>query len=197
MLSPVLPPARLTLFARFPAPGAAKTRLIPAIGAAAAAALHRTLVERTVSQMRASGLPFEVRYTGETAQAFAAWLGSDVPLVDQGAGDLGDRLARVDAPALLIGADAPSFDAGRMERAAHALRDAAAVIGPAEDGGYYLLGLTRPMAFLFEAMPWGTDAVFAETMRRLRTRGIDPTVLETLADIDRPEDLARWPDLWP
>lgn len=197
MVSPVAPLPRLTLFARFPTPGAAKTRLIPTIGGNAAAALHRTLVERTVIQMRASGLPLEVRYTGETAEAFTDWLGPDIALIAQGEGNLGDRLARVEAPALLIGADAPALDAHRMRRAAHVLTTAAAVIGPAEDGGYYLLGLARPMAFLFEAMPWGTDAVFAETMRRLRANGIDPIVLETLADIDRPEDLARWPDLRP
>lgn len=197
MVSPVAPPPRLTLFARFPTPGVAKTRLIPAIGAQAAAALHRALVEATVAEMRASGLPFELRYTGATTQAFSDWLGADIALIDQGDGDLGDRLARAQTPALLIGADAPALDAHRMRRAADALTTAPAVIGPAEDGGYYLLGSARPMAFLFEAMPWGTDAVFAETMQRLGANGIDPVVLETLADIDRPEDLARWPDLWP
>ena len=70
-----------------------------------------------------------------------------------------------------------------------------AVIGPAEDGGYYLLGLARPMPFLFTGMPWGAADVFALTMRRMAEHGVTPAVLDTLADLDRPEDLARWPGL--
>jgi glycosyltransferase A (GT-A) superfamily protein (DUF2064 family) len=69
------------------------------------------------------------------------------------------------------------------------------VVGPAEDGGYWALGLNEPCDFLFNAMPWGTDQVLQLTTDRLRERGISPALLPTLADCDRPEDLARWPDL--
>jgi glycosyltransferase A (GT-A) superfamily protein (DUF2064 family) len=69
------------------------------------------------------------------------------------------------------------------------------VIGPAEDGGYWLLGLRAPMPFLFEPMAWGTETVFAETMARFEAWGIAPAVLERLPDLDRPEDLGRWPEL--
>ena len=188
---------RIALFARYPTPGAAKTRLIPALGPDRAAGLHRRLVERTLAAMRASGLPFEVRITGAAAAEFAAWLGSDVSLVDQGSGDLGERLARASAPAILIGSDAPNLDAAHLRAAAAALDRAGAVIGPAGDGGYWLLGLSRPMPSVFTAMPWGSDAVAGETIARLARDGIDPVRLPMLHDCDRPEDLARWPWLAP
>ncbi len=186
---------RIALFVRYPTPGAAKTRLIPALGAAGAAALHRRLVARTLAAVRASGLPFEVRGTGAAAADFAAWLGADVPVVPQGGGDLGERLARMPAPMLLIGSDAPDLSASHLQAAAAALDTAPAVIGPAADGGYWLLGLSRPMPGLFAAMPWGSDAVAGETIARLAAGGIDPARLPVLHDCDRPEDLAQWPGL--
>ena len=187
---------RVVLFTRWPEPGRAKTRLIPALGPDGAAALHRRLTGRALAAMRASGLPMEVRTTGAPLPAFRAWLGDGPALVDQGGGDLGARLLRAaDPPVILIGADIPDLSADVLQAAAAALQDAPAVIGPAEDGGYYLLGLRSPMPFLFDAMPWGTDQVFALTMARLAARGVVPAVLPVLADLDRPEDLPRWPGL--
>lgn len=188
---------RVSMFARYPTPGAAKTRLIPALGPDGAAMVHRRLVDRIVAALRASGLPFEVRTTGAPIADFADWLGDDIPFVDQGEGDLGARLARVGAPGIVIGADAPGLTADVLRRAAAALDDAPAVIGPAVDGGYTLLGYRDPAPFLFDAMPWGTGTVFAETMRRLDARGWRTIRLEPLEDIDRPEDLARWPEFAP
>jgi len=189
---------RVVLFTRWPEPGQAKTRLIPALGAAGAAALHRRLTERALDAMRGSGLPMEVRATGAPMQRFRDWLGDGPALVDQGGGGLGDRLLRAAGPpVILIGADIPGLHASHLRDAAAALRDAPAVIGPAEDGGYYLLGLRTPMPFLFDAVPWGTDEVFTLTMERLAGRGIVPALLPALADLDRPEDLARWPGLMP
>ncbi len=186
---------RVSLFARFPVAGVTKTRLIPAVGGDGAATIHRRLVERTIATLRASGLAFEVRTTGAPEATFGTWLGGDVALVDQGSGDLGARLARVAAPAILIGADAPGLSPKILKQAAAALEDRAVVIGPAFDGGYYLIGFRAPVPFLFDAMPWGTDAVLAETIRRLDARGIATAQLEPLHDVDRPEDLTRWPDL--
>lgn len=185
----------IALFAKWPSPGHAKTRLIPALGAEGAARLHARLVERTLAAVRASGLPFEIRGTGASPGDFGRWLGDDVRAVDQGAGDLGARLARVPAPMLLIGADAPDLTPAHLRAAAAALATTPAVIGPAGDGGYWLLGLSRAMPHLFASMPWSTDAVAAETIARLAAAGIMPATLETLHDCDRPEDLARWPDL--
>ncbi len=187
---------RVVLFTRYPTPGATKTRLIGALGADGAAALHRRLTERTLAVVRASRLPFEIRSTGAPPAAFARWLG-DVPVVDQGNGDLGARLTAAGPlyPTIFIGADAPDLTAAHLLDAAAALTGVQAVIGPAQDGGYWLLGLARAADPLFQAMPWGTNQVFAETMARMGLLGIRPTLLPTLADLDRPEDLARWPDL--
>jgi len=190
---------RLVLFTRYPEPGRAKTRLIPALGADGAAALHRRLTERTVAAVRASDLQAEVRATGAGIEAFEAWLGTGLPILDQGEGDLGDRLKRAAPPypVLFIGADAPDLTAAHLSGAAGLLADHSVVIGPAEDGGYWAIGLAAPCDMLFDDMPWGSDRVFDETCRRLARAGINPALLPTLADLDRPGDLARWPELTP
>lgn len=187
----------VALFAKFPRAGEAKTRLAPMVGEAGAAEIHRRLVERTLRTVRESGLPFAVHTTGASDEDFAEWLGADVPLVEQGEGDLGARLARVEAPAILLGADIPGLTAAHLRQAARALESAPVVIGPASDGGYYLLGFTRPVPMLWPGMAWGTSAVLDETEHRLRAGGVRYRLLEELADCDRPEDLARWPDLLP
>jgi len=182
------------LFARFPVPGEAKTRLIPALGAAGAAALHRRLVERTIATVHQADLPLAIRITGAPAADFAEWLG-DVTLEEQGEGDLGERMARVPAPAILLGADVPDLTPLHLRRAADALATHEVAIGPATDGGYYLLAFRRPVPALFAPMPWGTGSVFAETVRRMEAGGVTHTVLHPLDDCDRPDDLARWPEL--
>jgi hypothetical protein len=191
-----MPEPRIVVLTRWPEPGRAKTRLIPAIGAERAAALHRRLTERTLTAVQASGLPFELRVTGAPIAAFRDWLGP-LPIVDQGEGDLGERLAHAGPPypTLLIGSDAPDLSAELLRRAADALATSAAVIGPAEDGGYWLLGLARPVEGVFDGIEWSTERVFAQTRDHLRQAGIEPAVLPKLADCDGPEDLARWPDL--
>lgn len=188
-------PVRLVIFTRYPTPGAAKTRMIPLLGPAGAAALHRRLTERTVAVARAAGLPFVLRTTGGSAAAFQAWLG-DVPTEDQGEGGLGERLlAAATYPVIFIGTDAPDLSAAHL----HAARDAVAAgrcaIGGADDGGYWLLGLPFAVPHIFEGIAWSTETVFAETLARLHDSGEDPVRLPTLHDLDRPDDLARWPEL--
>jgi rSAM/selenodomain-associated transferase 1 len=182
------------LFTRWPAPGKAKTRLIPALGADGAAALHKRLTERMVGIVRAAGLPLEVRSTGAEAQAFRDWLGDDISVIDQGEGDLGERLARTaqTTPVLLLGADVPDVTPEHLTEAAALLARQPLVIGPAEDGGYWLLGLSAPMPQLFTGIAWGTETVFAETVARAAS---PPALLPMLADLDRPDDLVRWPGL--
>jgi rSAM/selenodomain-associated transferase 1 len=187
---------RVVLFTRFPEPGRAKTRLIPALGAERAAQLHRALTERTVQAVRSSGLMLELRTTGAPTAAFEEWLGR-LSIIDQGEGDLGNRLSRAGPPypTIFIGADAPDLTPALLQLAAHELQNASAVIGPAEDGGYWLLGLSHPVDAVFEGIEWGTSSVFGQTMDRLAAARIDPVLLPKLADCDRPEDLARWPGL--
>lgn len=188
---------RLVLFARYPIAGACKTRLIPAIGAEGAAALHRHLTERTIATLRQSGSRITLAYTGAAVAEFAAWLGHDIELVEQVAGDLTAKLmACLDlAPVIFFGADTPDLKLRHVEQAIAALRTHDVVIGPADDGGYYLIGMRAPLPQLLTDMPWSTDRVLPETLARLVQLGIEPVLLETLSDCDRPEDLARWPDL--
>ena len=192
---------RIVVFTRFPTPGRAKTRLIPALGAERAAALHRRLAERTLDVVRASGLPFEVRSTGAPQADFIEWLGIDglgpATVVDQGGGGLGERLVAAGPPypTVFIGSDAPDLTPDLLSQAASALDRAPAVIGPAEDGGYWLLGLRARCDAVFADIPWSTDRVCAETLVRLEAASLCPAWLPTLADCDRPEDLVRWPDL--
>ncbi len=188
---------RVVLFTRYPEPGRAKTRLIPALGEEGAAELHRHLTERTLAVIRASGLAAEVRTTGADRQAFTAWLGEECTIVDQGDGDLGHRMRRAahPYPVLFLGSDAPDLTPEHLHAAAELLEWNEVVIGPAEDGGYWTIGLSGPCNAVFDAMPWGTDRVLAETMSRLDRLGIVPALLPRLADCDRPADLARWPEL--
>ncbi len=125
-------------------------------------------------------------------------------LTEQGEGDLGDRMNRAlsrsldrHGGALLIGTDAPALDAACLRAGALALRDHDAVFGPALDGGYTLVGLTRPAPALFDAaMPWSTAQVMAETRRRLARLGLRHAELQVLADIDEPADLVHLPAGW-
>ena len=188
MISP-----RLSIFARLPVPGQVKTRLVPALGEEGAARLYARLLALTVEVARESGLDFELRVTGGEVGAFQGLFGDDVPVVDQGDGDLGARMARVEAPALLIGSDCPGITAPLLRAAAGALEDRRVVLGPANDGGYYLIGYREPVPFLFEDMEWSTPKVLPETLARLAARGHGPAILPELADIDTAEDLAQWP----
>lgn len=185
---------RISIFARWPEPGKAKTRLIPALGAERAATVYALLLQHTIAEARASGLDFELRVTGGEADAFRERFGGDLAVVAQGEGDLGARMARVETPALIIGSDCPGLTVPVLRAAAGAFADRPVVLGPASDGGYYLIGLSEPMPFLFEDMEWSTPTVFAETVARLAERRIGPAVLPELSDVDLPEDLAAWPE---
>ncbi len=188
---------RLVLFVRYPAAGACKTRLIPALGADGAAALHRQLSERTVDILNRSGCPIIIAYTGATRSEFESWLGRDNALVEQVDGGLTAKLlACIDpAPVVFFGADTPDLALHHVENAVQGLESHDVVIGPAEDGGYYLIGMRKALPELLIDMPWSTEQVLPETLARLKRLGVEPLLLETLSDCDRPEDLARWPDL--
>lgn len=188
-------PPTIALFCKYPSAGKAKTRLIPALGPEGAARVHRRLAERTLATVRSSGLPFAIYTSGAPIADFAVWLGHDITFIDQGEGDLGDRLGRVPAPAILLGADVPDLTPLYLQQAARALQGGKLVVGPAKDGGYYLLGLAEPMPFLFTNMDWGTDNVLPETLSRIAANGMSAPLLKPLDDCDRPEDLHLWPEL--
>lgn len=188
---------RLVLFARYPVPGACKTRLIPALGPEGAADLHRQLTERTVATLRQTACPVTLAFTGADRRAFERWLGSDIALLEQVEGDLTTKLLAClePAPVIFLGADTPDLTIDHVNAAIASLRTHEVVIGPAEDGGYYLIAMRQALPQLLTDMPWSTDQVLRETRARLDRLAIAPLLLETLSDCDRPEDLTRWPDL--
>ena len=181
---------RIVIFAKAPLPGRVKTRLIPALGPEGAARLAAGMLARTIEEALATGL--DVELCGDPDPA--GWYqGPPVAVSTQGQGDLGARLARAASraqPLLLIGADCPALDRGRLRTAAAALETHDAVIHPAEDGGYVLLGLRRFHAALFEGIAWSTPAVAAQTVARIEALGWTLDLRETLADVDEPDDLA-------
>jgi rSAM/selenodomain-associated transferase 1 len=187
----------LVLFVRYPVAGQCKTRLIPALGPKGAAALHKRLAERTVEVLRAAGGPVVIAYTGAEEAAFRDWLGADLEYVPQADGDLTARLLpfAARAPVIFFGADTPDLTPAHVTAAIEALGSHPVAIGPAEDGGYYLIAMHKPRPDLITDMPWSTSSVLPETLRRLAATGTAAALLETLSDCDRPEDLARWPGL--
>ena len=192
-----MPDIRLYIFCRWPEPGQAKTRLIPGFGADGAAAIYAKLLAHTIEVARASGIPFELRVTGAAPDRFKVEFGDDLTVTEQGDGDLTDKLARVPAPAIVIGSDCPGFTPQHLWAAHDTLATEEMVIGPASDGGYYLLGYNSDARFAFENMPWSTPQVFEETLRRFVAQGIRPAVMPELSDIDTAEDLEDWPDFLP
>jgi rSAM/selenodomain-associated transferase 1 len=187
---------RLVVMAKAPVAGAVKTRLIPALGAQGAAQLAERLLERTLDAARGfDGAALELCCARDATHA--AFRRAGVATSVQGEGDLGQRMARAFERALarsravvLIGTDAPALDAAYLRAAFRALESGAAVFGPALDGGYALVGLTRRAPALFERIDWGSSRVMAQTRERAREIGLALAELAPLADIDRPEDLA-------
>jgi hypothetical protein len=186
---------RVVIFAKAPVPGRVKTRLIPALGAEGAAALAREMLAGTVEEALATGLAVEL--CGEPDAANWHEVRPALFLTSQGEGDLGQRLARAAARVLaednilLIGADCPELDRSRLRAAAEALEDRDAVIHPAHDGGYALLGLRRFDRSVFEGIDWSTRLVAGQTMRKVEALGWSLHVGETLRDVDEPEDLSH------
>jgi uncharacterized protein len=192
----------ILVFAKAPVPGEVKTRLIPALGAAGAAELHERLVDRTLATAAAAATgPVELCCTPDAAHPALAALARahGATLAGQGSGDLGDRMyaafrrALAGAPAaIVIGCDCPPLTLEHLRAAAAALGAGHdAVVAPAEDGGYVLIGLTHASASLFDGISWGGPTVMAETRERLAALGWRWQELETLWDVDRPQDLAR------
>ncbi|MBD2020925.1 TIGR04283 family arsenosugar biosynthesis glycosyltransferase [Leptolyngbya sp. FACHB-36] len=197
---------QLIIFTRYPKPGTAKTRLIPALGAEGAADLHRQMTQHTLAQARslrsARSITIEIRFTGGDAADMRAWLGDDISYEPQGEGDLGDRLTRAFDAALnqgsqsvvVVGTDCPYLDAALLDTAFDALQQRDLALGPAEDGGYYLIGLRKLVPELFVEIPWSTAEVWQRTVAIAQRLGLslDLDGLPTLSDVDYPQDLPTW-----
>lgn len=195
---------RVIVFAKAPTPGRVKTRLIPALGAAGAAALHRRLVLHCLDAAARSRVgPVELWCAPDPSDPFfrecERRLG--VSLHSQEDGDLGERMQRAFESALararramIIGGDVPALSAQYLREADRALADGHdAVLGPAQDGGYVLVGLARTAPVLFRDILWGGPEVLAETRRRVASLAWRCRELPALWDVDQPEDLERLP----
>ena len=204
---------RLSVFTRIPEPGKAKTRLVPPLTADQAAALQRAMTEDLLERLdrtfgaaaaEAPPLSLEVRCDGPFPSG-ALEIPKGWVVTSQGAGDLGERLARATRGArrdgigrlVIIGADAPLLPLPLVEAAFSGLADRDALLAPAEDGGYVLIGLTLERAppaaveSVFAGIPWGTGAVLEATAKAARRAGLGFGELAGHWDVDRPEDLPR------
>ena len=198
----IAPPQQghLVVFMRWPEAGKTKTRLIPALGAEGAAALHRQMAEQTLAIARAfcgeHDVLLTVCFTGTTPDVMQSWLGQDIAFEMQVAGDLGARLRHTSeqhcaagAYVLIIGTDCPELTPAVLERAAAAMVSHDVVLGPAQDGGYYLIGVKQACAALFEGMAWGESTVCRATEAAAAAEGLSLKRLSILSDVVRPEDL--------
>jgi hypothetical protein len=194
----------ITVFAKAPVPGYAKTRLIPALGANGAAALAERLLHHTLASACAADVgPVELCCAPDARhQVFLAYAREfGITLTVQKEGELGDRMADAayrglarTGSVIIAGTDCPALDALQFSAAAHALRTGHdAVCVPAVDGGYVLLGLQRFDPHLFGAIPWNTARVMSETRKRMTELAWHWTELPMLPDIDTPADLVHLP----
>lgn len=192
----------LVVLAKAPRPGLAKTRLA-AEGRRTleqAAQLARAFLEDTLASVRAASV--ERRWLGFTPEDAAGEFAERAPDFErfaQARGDLGARIADAferafaagAARAVVIGSDAPQLGAARIESALAELGRCELVLGPARDGGYYLIGLARPRPELFEGLAWSTERVLAQTLAHAQRAGLRVALLDELDDIDGDAELRR------
>jgi rSAM/selenodomain-associated transferase 1 len=190
----------LGLFARHPAPGLVKTRLAAALSPDAAAALYSAFTQDIVARFRHVAARRILAFTPSDIAArehFHQLAAGDYELWPQPDGSLGERLhAFFDAHlaaadrSVVIGSDSPTLPAEFAARALELLGERDCVLGPAADGGYYLIALRRPSPALFEGIEWGTPRVLEQTVDRLRQAGLSLHLLPVWYDVDTPDDLA-------
>lgn len=193
----------LVVFVKWPQPGRVKTRLAEEIGAERAAGIYRALATATLAEARTGWPVRDLRVAfdpPENAAEFPGWLGRDLRFVEQGEGDLGARLSRVSDrlfaegadTVTIVGSDCPLLSGRLLAMARAAVEDGNFVLGPAADGGYWLIGLPRRAPELFTDVPWSTDQVFTRTRARLEEREEPCALLPVLTDVDRAADVPAW-----
>jgi rSAM/selenodomain-associated transferase 1 len=194
------PGQQLIVFLKAPKPGGVKTRLAHTMGAEAACSAYRLLVETLFE--RIAGLSrVELRFTPDDAhRELESWRRNGWTSAPQGDGDLGERLNRAfheafakgNTRVLIIGSDCPEITVSDIDDAWNALESHDLVLGPAADGGYWLVGLREPQPTLFNEMPWSTGAVLPETLRRCEAAGLKAAVLRIRRDVDTEADWLAW-----
>jgi rSAM/selenodomain-associated transferase 1 len=202
----MMPGTLLAMFAKYWQPGEVKTRLAPAIGAEAAAQLYRAFVKTLLEERQSE---FAALLREAATPPVSPWAEGQEPwlLAPQSPGDLGERMKHLFRAALaagadrvvLIGSDSPTLPLEHVQQAFDKLRRHEVVLGPSDDGGYALIGLSvgpgpHPGSALppvFDGLPWSTPHVWPETIRRLEDHGSSYAVLPAWYDVDEPADLER------
>ena len=198
-------PVAIAILAKAPVPGYAKTRLIPTLGADGAAALQAAMLKRMLTTALAADIgPVTLWCAPDRSHpAFAEAVAQGAELAEQPAGDIGQRMQAAMAAAttpggvIVIGTDCPALTPGHLRQAAAALAEQDAVVIPAEDGGYVLLGLRQANAAVFSGVAWSTPQVMAQTRARLAAAGLRHAEFSPLFDVDRSSDLPRLYALMP
>ncbi len=190
----------LLIFCKVPVAGKVKTRL--RIDPQNAAQMHEEMVISTINRCRAPAWATSLHLAGDLRNPFVDLIKPAIPKVPQPDGDLGIRMLHAISAmfgevvsakrVVLIGTDCPLIDEDYIRAAFEALNDHDVVLGPAEDGGYGLIGVNAPHPALFANINWGTDSVAAETCRVLNQLRLDYALLPLIWDVDRPEDLKRY-----
>lgn len=195
----------ILLFTRYPYPGKCKTRLIPQYSAEEAAAIHRQLVfqsDKTINTYLAQHrtTAYHIYYTGASVKQMQHWLNSRSFILQQGK-HLGERMANAFSTTLkstkrclIMGSDCPDISTDLLKNAFAILQERDIVLGPAYDGGYYLIGLKRTLSqkqitHLFADVPWGSEKVLTTTLTRIKELQLQCQLLPKLHDIDTPHDL--------
>lgn len=192
---------RVIVMARWPEAGKAKTRLIPALGPDGAANLHSCLVQHTLRTVRAfaeqTGCGIDVQFAGGSAAEMRRLFGEDLLFAPQQGESLGDRMNSAVEKAfadgcrrvVVIGTDCPQLQPSHLQQAFSSLSETDVTIGPALDGGYYLIGMRDHFPQVFDDIRWGNESVLQETLQRVKLIRKSKSLLPVLSDVDFPEDL--------
>ncbi|MHB1033432.1 MAG: TIGR04283 family arsenosugar biosynthesis glycosyltransferase [Pirellulales bacterium] len=195
---------RLIVFTRYPEPGKSKTRLIGVLGPEGAAQVQREMTQHVLGWAKAliqsRPVDLEICFEGGDESLMRQAFGNDLAYRRQSAGDLGRRMRVAFQSAfrsgshrvVLVGTDCPELDGHSVQAAFDRLNEHELVLGPATDGGYYLIGLRSPAPTLFDGIPWGMGDVLEATLSAAEAAGLSVALLPWLSDVDCPEDLAVW-----
>lgn len=187
----------LIIFTRYPEAGKVKTRLIPTLGEKGAELLHREMVEHTIGRITPFKVKVEVHFAGGSHVLMKSWLGNQLRYQEQQGTCLGERMYNAAAGAfaennkkvVLIGTDCPDITTNHVEQAFNLLDSSDLVLGPAYDGGYYLVGFKKLVNELFHGITWGSNHVYRQTIKAAEQANMKTAALEKLTDVDCPADL--------
>lgn len=191
-----MPEPLITIFIRAPRLGTVKTRLAESLGDKAALDAYQQLTETVLTQLETFPR-VDLRFTPDDSfQEISRWLRPNWTATPQGSGDLGERMSRVfqnvTTPTLLIGSDCPYLTTQDLREATLALANHDLALGPACDGGYWLIGMNQPYPALFRDIAWSTDKVYQSTLHRAEALKLRTWQGRRLSDIDSPDDWSRY-----